>query len=74
MGHMRCRGSRLRGGGTSPYQRGERACPSLHVCVGKEAIQHMVDSSGSHISYNPVSVPFLWVFSARDSAPGRRLV
>ena len=27
---------------------------------------------GSHISYDPVIVPWLWVFSRRGSAPGRR--
>jgi hypothetical protein len=27
---------------------------------------------GSHISYDPVSVPYLWFVSARGSAPGRR--
>jgi hypothetical protein len=26
---------------------------------------------GSHISYDPVSVPYLWFVSARGSAPGR---
>jgi hypothetical protein len=28
---------------------------------------------GSHISYDPVQVPYLWVFTRRGSAPGRRL-
>ena len=27
---------------------------------------------GSHISYDPVIVPWLWVFSRRGSEPGRR--
>jgi hypothetical protein len=27
---------------------------------------------GSHVSYDPVRVPYLWVFSSRSSAPGRR--
>jgi hypothetical protein len=27
---------------------------------------------GSHISYDPVSVPYLWFVSVRGSAPGRR--
>jgi hypothetical protein len=26
---------------------------------------------GSHVSYDPVRVPYLWLFSARGSAPGR---
>ena len=29
---------------------------------------------GSHPSYVPVMVPYLWVFTARGSAPGRRRV
>jgi hypothetical protein len=29
---------------------------------------------GSHISYDPMSVHYLWVFSAHGSAPGRRPV
>ena len=29
---------------------------------------------GSHPSYDPVMVPYLWVCTARGSAPGRRRV
>jgi hypothetical protein len=27
---------------------------------------------GAHISYDPMSVPYLWMFSARGAASGRR--
>ena len=29
---------------------------------------------GSHLSYVPVAVPYLWVFTSRGLAPGRRRV
>jgi hypothetical protein len=39
-------GAGPRGGGTSPYQRGGGAHPSLHVCLGQDVFQHLGVSSG----------------------------